>query len=252
MAACVLHQQENNGAEKNYHSSKLELMAMVWAMERLRAFLIGIHFTLVTDCQALVYLNAHRTQKPQIVRWYDLVQEYNFTVRHRPGALMTHVDSLSRGPVEPPTDTMEDVTGERLDVFLAISVEDQVLAMQAADTDLKELVTILQKPSADLSREERNRVKDFALMRGRLVRKIGGTDNRQLFVIPKCMRKSVVVQSHDLMGHFSVDRTVSKIQQQFWFPRMRNYVRKHISQCFECISNKTPAGKREGLLNPIP
>lgn len=55
-------------AEGNYHAGKLELMAIVWSMERLHPFLLGIPFTLVTDCQAIVYLNAHKTLKPQIAR----------------------------------------------------------------------------------------------------------------------------------------------------------------------------------------
>lgn len=45
-------------AEGNYHSSKLELMAIVWAVDWLRPLLLGIHFIIVTDCQALVYLHA--------------------------------------------------------------------------------------------------------------------------------------------------------------------------------------------------
>jgi len=66
------------------------------------------------------------------------------------------------------------------------------------------------------------------------------------------MRKSIVVKFHDLMGHFAVDRTVSKIKELYWFPGMKRYVRRHISMCFECLVNKVPGGKRQGLLHPIP
>lgn len=34
--------------EKAYHSSKLELLAIIWAVQRLRFLLINIHFTIVT------------------------------------------------------------------------------------------------------------------------------------------------------------------------------------------------------------
>jgi hypothetical protein len=54
--------------EKNYHSSKMELMAVVWSINRLRPYLAGVKFTVVTDCQALVHLNAKRTSNPQIAR----------------------------------------------------------------------------------------------------------------------------------------------------------------------------------------
>lgn len=46
--------------ESRYHSSKLELMCIVWAVNKLRQFLLGIKFVILTDCQALVYLNNFR------------------------------------------------------------------------------------------------------------------------------------------------------------------------------------------------
>lgn len=41
-------------AEKRYHSRRLELMAVVWAGEKLRMFLLGINFAVYTDCRAIV------------------------------------------------------------------------------------------------------------------------------------------------------------------------------------------------------
>lgn len=54
-------------AESKYHSSRLELYAVIWSLNRLRPYLLGIRFTVVTDCQSLVYLNMHKTVKPQIL-----------------------------------------------------------------------------------------------------------------------------------------------------------------------------------------
>lgn len=54
--------------ESKYHSSRLELIAIVYCVERLRNFLIGIHFTVFTDCQVLVYLNTQKTGNSQIAR----------------------------------------------------------------------------------------------------------------------------------------------------------------------------------------
>ena len=46
-------------AERSYHSSKLEFLAIIWAVDRLRPLLIDIHFDVYTDCQALVYMLIH-------------------------------------------------------------------------------------------------------------------------------------------------------------------------------------------------
>lgn len=66
------------------------------------------------------------------------------------------------------------------------------------------------------------------------------------------MRKSLLAAAHDLSGHPAVDRTVFNLLQDFWFSRMKRYVRQHINMCFECLLAKNPRGKRPGLLHSIP
>lgn len=72
-----------------------------------------------------------------------------------------------------------------------------------------------------------------------------------LWVVPESMRKSIVVKFHDLAGHFALERTVLKIMERYYFPRMRRYVRYHIQSCTECVINKVPRGKRPGELHPV-
>ena len=74
--------------EAAYHLSKLELLAIVWAMERLRPLLIGIKFTVITDCQALVYVNSLKTKSSQIIRWLGAVSEFDYDIQHRKGERM--------------------------------------------------------------------------------------------------------------------------------------------------------------------
>lgn len=104
-------------------------MAIVWAVDRLGPLLLGIRFNIVTDCRALVSLNAQRTQKPQIVRWHELMQEFDFAIKHRLETKMLQVDDLSRGPVETPDDTRNKILEERFEVSSVCSIEDQVLIM---------------------------------------------------------------------------------------------------------------------------
>lgn len=108
---------------------------------------------------------------------------------------------------------------------LTCSLEDQITATQRGAEELRELIRILEQPGRDCSREDKNRTKNYALKDGRLLRIIDSDKGTEMkFVLPKCMRKAVVVRCHDLLGHFSVNRTVAEIQETFWFARMRNYV----------------------------
>ncbi|UYV74305.1 hypothetical protein LAZ67_11002942 [Cordylochernes scorpioides] len=152
-------------AEKMYHSSKLELMAIVWTLDRLRQFLVGIKFTVVTDCQALVYMNAKKTTNPQIARWYNLIQEYDFEIRHKPGEKMAHVDGMSRAPVDDPRDTMEEIVEKNLEVCLTITPEEQILMIQHSDPELRDLIQIFRKDPCDRTVGEQNRINDYSYRR---------------------------------------------------------------------------------------
>ncbi|UYV67870.1 hypothetical protein LAZ67_5002311 [Cordylochernes scorpioides] len=148
-----------------YHSSKLELMAIVWTLDRLRQFLVGIKFTVVTDCQALVYMNAKKTTNPQIARWYNLIQEYDFEIRHKPGEKMAHVDGMSRAPVDDPRDTMEEIVEKNLEVCLTITLEEQTLMIQHSDPELRDLIQIFRKDPCDRTVGEQNRINDYSYRR---------------------------------------------------------------------------------------
>ncbi|KAK8779234.1 hypothetical protein V5799_019427 [Amblyomma americanum] len=243
--------KKTSPAERFYHSSKLELLAIVWTIERLRPFLIGIEFTLVTDCQALVYLNATKTLKPQIARWFDMLQEYTFDIRHRPGSKMEHVDAMSRAAVEDPSDPWDNVIADKLDMWMTISLHDQALIIQRSDEEIRLIATILEKKSCDRTAEERALAQNFVLKEGRLFRETEANGRESCYTLSS-MRKSLCVKFHDLEGHFGLDRTIAKISETYWFPGMRRYVREHIRRCFECLICKVPSGKEKGLLHPIP
>lgn len=145
--------KKTTSAKSKYHSSRLELMAIVWTLTRLRHLLIGINFVVVTDCQALVHLNSKKIVNPQIARWASLLSEFNFEVRHRPGETMKHVDALSSAPVEAPSDTEEMFMDGRLEVITTMTEEDYVIAMQRTDTRLKVKIYILSQEESGRSKQ---------------------------------------------------------------------------------------------------
>lgn len=79
-----------------------------------------------------------------------------------------------------------------------------------------------------------------------------GEQQREVYVIPKSFRKAIVLRYHDLSSHFGGDKTVKRISNYFYFPKMRRYVKFHIRNCLECILSKRKSGRQAGELNPIP
>ena len=91
-----------NQAEKVYPATKLECLAIVWAVAKFRPYLMSIPFEVYTDHYALQWLKTMGTGSALLHRWSASLEEYDFTVKHRPGKSQTHVDGLSRLPVDPP------------------------------------------------------------------------------------------------------------------------------------------------------
>lgn len=81
----------------------------------------------------------------------------------------------------------------------------------------------------------------FYVIEGLLYRE---QDNVQRLVIPKTMRKGLVIKAHDMSGHRGVEETISKIRKYYCFPQLRRYVRAHIKYCLDCLVVKKPAGRQ--------
>lgn len=131
--------------------------------------------------------------------------------------------------MEDSNDTMNDHLKGRFELGLTSSLDDETLAMQRGDGELRQLTEILERPEDLCTKKEESRANDFVLKHGKLVHIIDLNKHRSgKFVLPKAMLRAVVMQCHALLGHYLVDRAVAKLQGTFWFLCMRNYVRKHI------------------------
>ncbi|KAL4097394.1 hypothetical protein QTP88_022182 [Uroleucon formosanum] len=187
--------KKTTSAESKYHSSRLELLAIIWALNQLRPFILGIKFTVITDCQALVYLNLHKTVKPQIAPWFEVLHEYDFESKYRPGTRMPHADALSRA-VDDDTDDVDSIDKqlmERLELCVALTKEERVRFMQQADEHLRKLIALLECKN-DLTKQENSEIENFELLSGVLYRVYEG---RSLLVVPKTMRKGIVIEAHN-------------------------------------------------------
>ena len=90
-----------NQAEKAYPATKLECLAIAWAVTKFRPYLMAMPFEVYTDHYALQWLKTMRTGSALLHHWSAALEEYDFIVKHRPGKAQTNVHGLSRFPVDP-------------------------------------------------------------------------------------------------------------------------------------------------------
>lgn len=86
------------GSEKNYGISKLELLAVVWAVKLYRPYLHGSPFTVtvISDHSALNGLLKSKQPTGILARWIETLAEYDFKIVYRPGRVNESADFLSR------------------------------------------------------------------------------------------------------------------------------------------------------------
>nr|GEZ94195.1 reverse transcriptase domain-containing protein [Tanacetum cinerariifolium] len=85
-----------NQAEANYTTTKKEMLAVVYAFEKFRSYLIMNKSIVHTDHSALKYLFAKKNAKSWLLRWILLLQEFDFKVIDTKGAENYAADHLSR------------------------------------------------------------------------------------------------------------------------------------------------------------
>ena len=82
--------------EKNYSTIEHEGLAMVYALQKYRNYLLGGHFKMYTNPSALKYLVNKPMLGGRICRWLLLFQEYDFEVIVNPRQLNAGLGHLSR------------------------------------------------------------------------------------------------------------------------------------------------------------
>ncbi|CAM8990655.1 unnamed protein product [Rhodiola kirilowii] len=83
-------------AQRNYSTTKKELLAVIFALEKFCPYLLGSKIVFFSDHAAIRYLMMKKESKPRLIRWILLLQEFDVEIKDMKGIKNTVADHLSR------------------------------------------------------------------------------------------------------------------------------------------------------------
>uniref|UniRef100_A0A3P9LUG1 Gypsy retrotransposon integrase-like protein 1 n=1 Tax=Oryzias latipes TaxID=8090 RepID=A0A3P9LUG1_ORYLA len=242
------------------------------AVKHFRTYLLGTRFTLRTDHASLTWLLNFRQPEGQVARWIEVLQEYDFSIHHRPGQQHANADALSRRPclleecrycrrqeernqgtavTVAAAVTLPQVHGDGAELFSQEHLQeaqeaDQVLA------ETRKWVKAGQRPDWSAVSAGDPELKtlhsqwgNLELHNGVLYRRWrapgAGRDRLQLLV-PTSLRDEVLHWVHGAAGagHFRNTKTVKRLRARFYWPGCRQAAELHVHCCDLCTAHKGP------------
>jgi hypothetical protein len=220
-----------NEAKMKYSTYDKEFYAVIQALKKWRHYLVPKEFVLYNDNHALKLVTQQDKLNQKHAKWVEYMHNFTFVIKHISGTTNKIVDALSRKCL-----LMQEFRVKTLGF-------DNLKDMYGDDPGFREAYEASENPILrDKSQWTEYMIQDGLLFRG-----------NQL-CIPKCsMRENLLKEKHSggLVGHFSHDKTFSKLSSAYFWPGMRNDVKIFVDKCKICQHSK---GKKQntGLYQPLP
>ena len=74
-----------NDAQRIYSTTEKEFLAIVFALEKFRSYLLGTKIIVYYDHVAIRYLMTKKEAKPRLIRWILLLSEFDLEVKDKRG-----------------------------------------------------------------------------------------------------------------------------------------------------------------------
>ena len=245
----ICHGLKLNDAQLNYATTEKELLAIVFAFDKFRPYLIGNKVVVHTDHSAIKYLMTKKDAKPRLIRWVLLLQEFDVEIKDKKGTENLVADHLSR--LEGARDDVP-VNDEFPDEKL-FHIEDKRAVPWFADY-VNYLVAKVIPPEFNYQQKKRffAHLKHYYWEEPILYRHCADKVIRRC--VPEDEMHSILDHCHTLPcgGHFGGQRTAAKVLQSgLYWPSFFKDAHRFVSTCDKCQRMGNISRKDEPPMHPI-
>ena len=222
-----------NEAQENYSTTEKEMLAIVFACEKFRPYILGSHVVIHTNHAAIKYLMAKKEAKPRLIIWVLLLQEFDLEIKYKKGSDNVIADHLSR--VEKPT--VEEKGREIAENF----PDEQLFQLSLQSPWYADIVNYLACGimPPEFSYQQRKRLRTdirYYIWDDPLLFK-RGADLIIRRCVPEGEQSKILKECHSSPygGHFAGDKTAYKILQSgFYWPTIFKDCFEWVKLCDQC------------------
>lgn len=218
-------------AEAKFSTTERELLAVLFAVEKLRPYVEGYKFYVVTDHASLKWLANLREPRGRLARWAIRLQQFDFEVIHRKGKDHVVPDLLSRSVPEISSLTVGDYK-DKWYKRMVTNVQKNPLKFPEWRVERSILLKHLPSDYPEISQEN---------------------DDWKI-VIPKENRSEVIKKNHDdcTSGHMGIYKTFERIKSKYYWPKMKADITRYVRKCEICLAHKPENRSPPGLMGSRP
>ena len=210
--------------EKNYTPYMLEMTAVCSALEHFHEYLFGKKIIIFTDHKPL--LGTSVVQRKTMTRLVEKMNIYDIDLRYKQGCNNQGADFLSRHAI------------------FSISQDDRfsrIRELQKFDEKCDAIKRFLQNNILPQKEHLQTTVMAFAskcFLRDGILWFVPFRSNKEKAVLftPFSLQKKILQDAHGkpLTGHWGIERTVQRIEQNYFWPTLTRDVTEFIKRCKEC------------------
>ena len=220
------------GAELAYYTTEKELLAIVWALQKFRSYIMGGKVIIRTDHKALTFLKTCKLLSGRLTRWTMAIQDYDISIEHCSGKNNLVADTLSRLPEQENAAKMAHKDGKIILYALAKRPSSNLRTRLQNFAQEQKLDPILGQKMAEVEEKKNSKYE----IHDDLLYFINGENKR--LCLTKGIIHDLIDECHEMYAHIGPLKVMKMLNDFFYYPKMAKIVRRRLASCDSCQRNK--------------